>query len=334
MVDRKRSRRFRTIGLIALGLIIATSLLVYSNRQLVSDTISASQYQATPEMQSVIDRISLTSAGDRIFRASHPTLNASESFNENCSGVEHSESDLIIGCYDGDKIHLFEITDERLDGIVEVTSAHELLHAQFDRLSTQEKTQLAAQLRQEFDVQAERDPALGERMKVYEHLSPESFANELHSVLGTEVSDLSPELEKHYAAVFRDRSAIVGLFQTYNARFVEINRQRTELASRLESLGQQIEAARSAYEAGVERFNADSQSLITRNNNFEFANNPSLFYSLRDELSTRRAALESERVSLNSTIDDYNRLREELLAIDATAQDLIRAIDSNVVPAE
>ena len=194
MVDRKRSRRFRTIGLITLGLIIATSLLVYSNRQLVSDTISASQYQASPEMQSIIDRISLTSAGDRIFRASHPTLNASESFNENCSGVEHSESDLIIGCYTGDKIHLFEITDERLDGIVEVTSAHELLHAQFDRLSAQDKAQLAAQLRQEFEVQAERDPALRERMKVYEHLSPESFANELHSVLGTEVSDLSPEL--------------------------------------------------------------------------------------------------------------------------------------------
>lgn len=331
MTDKSKRRRFRVTIPIIVAILIASSLAVYLNRQFVSDALAASQYTATPQMQVIIDRVGFTSRGEMVYRATHPSLSTSTQFNELCSGVEHSESDLIIGCYTGENIHLFAIDDKRLDGIVEVTAAHELLHAVFDRLNSSEKAVLTQQLSQEFDRISRNDPKLKERMSVYDHLSPESFANELHSVLGTEVAALSPELESHYAAFLKDRARVLSLFNAYNSQFRQLEEQRAALLSELNELGRTIEAARARYEAGVAQFNSDSASLIARNGRFEFSDNPSLFYQLRDALSQQRTLLESERAELNLHIDRYNTLRSELLALDATAQDLIRSIDSNSV---
>lgn len=332
MSDFPPKRRLSGVIAALTGVIVLAAVAGFMNRQLISDFVAASQYNASPEMQSVIDRIELTGAGDRVFRATHPTISSNDEFNAQCKDVEHSESDLVIGCYTGANIHLFRITDARLDGIVEVTAAHEMLHAAFDRLSDDSRAELTDLLLVEYDRLSLESPHLAERMSVYEHLSAQSFANELHSVLGTEVDSLSPELEAHYASLLQNRGSVVELFNRYNAKFAEIESRRATLTASLETLGATIEMERLAYETAVSEFNAESADLSARNSNFEFSNNPALFYSLRDALSDRRIELDAQRSQLNALIDEFNRLRDELIAIDATAQDLIRSIDSEAAP--
>ena len=98
----------------------------------------------------------------------------------------------MLGCFADRRIRLFEVTDERLTGVVETTAAHELLHASWVRLSRDERASLSETLIAEYEERAKVDEDFKQRMSVYESLSRSAFANELHSVFGTEVGELSP----------------------------------------------------------------------------------------------------------------------------------------------
>ena len=45
-------------------------------------------------------------------------------------GVTSWLKTAVLGCYANREISIFNVTDQRLDGIREVTAAHEMLHAQ------------------------------------------------------------------------------------------------------------------------------------------------------------------------------------------------------------
>lgn len=316
-------------GFIALTL-AAAGVFVVTNRQHLEDLYAASQYSASPAMQEVIDRVGFTSDAETIFRASTPSLEAATTFSAQCAAVIHQESDQVIGCYTGSAIHLFEITDDRLDGMVEVTAAHEMLHAAYRRLPASEKRALAIELQAEYERLSKEDPSLVARMAVYDHLNEADFTNELHSVLGTEVTELSPSLEKYYARYFSDRGMLQQRFARYDSYFKELESQRTALRDQLTALGSSIESRSASYQAALEAYNADVTSLGARNERFEFANDTATFYRLRDALTSRRALLESDRASLNSDIEHYNTLREELVQLDATADQLVRSMSSSL----
>ena len=51
----------------------------------------------------------------------------------------------MLGCYILNKgIYVYDITDDRLAGVRQVTTAHEMLHAAYDRLSVKERAQVDA----------------------------------------------------------------------------------------------------------------------------------------------------------------------------------------------
>lgn len=281
-----------------------------------------------------MNQIELTDYADTVFRASAPTLESSKVFAKQCAQVIHSDNDQVVGCYTGSNIHLFKVSDERLAGMVEVTAAHELLHAVFQRLSPSERKTVGEELEAEYERLSTSDPELYERMQVYTDLDHDAFVNELHSVFGTEVTDLSPALEAHYAQYFKNRPAILELFTGYNSTFKELDAQRKELKSQLEVLGASIQERGDAYKAAVSQYNSDAQSFQARNERYEFSDNPTAFYAIRSELDARRASLEGDRLTLNADIDRYNSLREQLLTLDATAQELIRSLDSTFTPPE
>ena len=312
-----------------LGTVTVVGLM---NRQVIQDSFAAIGYEPTARESRLLEDLDLTRQGERIFLASHPTVDGSQYFTQQCAEVDHSEQGHVLGCYSNHRIHLFDVTDERVSGVVEVTAAHELLHAAYARLGEGDKLTLADRLRREYEARVVSDPALKERMSVYEHLSDAAFANELHSVFGTEVRELPDWLEHHYATWFADRGALLDRFDAYHSVFADLQDEARALSADMETLRADIEARKVVYDADVTAYNEDTNDLNARNKRKEFARDPDAFNAIRDELQARRTELESRLQLLQADIDRYNEMRSRLVELSELSAELDQQLNSDLAP--
>ncbi|MFF8817793.1 hypothetical protein ACF07D_07330 [Leucobacter sp. NPDC015123] len=320
---------------VAVALVVAVAaggLVAYSYRGEIRDHFLAASFEPTPRIDQIRGEIELSSTGERVFLASQPTIGGRDEFNEWCAGVDHTEEGHVLGCFAERRIRLFEVTDNRLTGVVETTAAHELLHAAWSRMSQDERAALTETLIAEYDERAATDTDFEQRMSVYESLSRSAFANELHSVFGTEVRDLSPTLEEHYARWFEDRSVIVDWYDGYHSVFVELKAEAERLSAELESLRSDIEDRSATYDIAVQQFNADAAEFRERNERYEFSGNKELFDSLRGELLARQEGLDAVRQEIQADTDRFNALREELVKLNDVSVELNDVLDSTFTP--
>jgi hypothetical protein len=297
-------------------------LLVY--RQQIIDQIYAWQYTPTADVVRIADRTSMSSRGEFLFYASHPSIEESQIFNEKCAKVETSAA--ILGCYNGRNIYVYNVTNPKLDGIREVTSAHEMLHAAYMRLSDEERSAVDTLVEAEYTKLSSNDE-FAERMAFYARTEPGERDNELHSIIGTEVATISPELERHYARYFDDRSKVVALHTQYASVFASLQSRSNELSEQLTVLADTIEQNSDAYNVRVAQLNKDIASFNARANSGEF-NTQAQFDAERAKLNARVVDLEQLRSTINSDRIAYNELREELLSIASESDALNRSIDS------
>lgn len=317
-----------SVFLAVVGLIVAGMML----RQEISDHVAGINYEMTPRVNELAEDLELTDAGRRIFIATHPTIDGSQHFNDQCAGVDHSEQGHVLGCYTSDRIHLFDVTDDRVNGIVEITAAHELLHAAFRRLGEGDQSLLASRLRGAYEELVPSHPDLKERMSVYEHLSESAFANELHSVLGTEVRDLPTWLEDHYAQWFTNRPALIDDFESYHTVFNDLQSQAVALQAEMTSLRADVERRKSAYGDAVDAFNADATAYATRIERDDYRDDPDGQQRDADALQQRRVSLDAELDALQADIDRYNALRDDLEALGEVSAELDEHLDSDLAP--
>jgi hypothetical protein len=252
---------------------------------------------------------------------------AAEEFNKVCSNSE--EGSAVLGCYQpSDKaITLFDITDARLDGMEEVVAAHEMLHAAWDRMSNDEHDRLGGLLEAEVP-RLEGDADFAEKMAIYARTEPGERINELHSIIGTEVAELSPDLEEYYSQYFSDRAALVALHVSSNAVFVELAAKSEALVAELQALNAQMESDLARYTSGYDQLNKD---IIAYNNS-----DPSDFSSQEDAdqqydaLIARQAELDALFASLKVMEATYDAKHAELEQLNAEAAALNTSI--NIVP--
>ncbi|MFC5338261.1 hypothetical protein [Leucobacter denitrificans] len=328
---RSTGKRIARAIAIAVVLILGIGAVVaYEFRTEIRDHFTAVGFQPTSRVEGIQTSIALTASGDRIFLASRPTIGDREQFSTWCADVDHSEEGHVLGCFAQNRIRLFDVTDERLSGVVEVTAAHELLHATYSRLSASEREQLSDELNDAYEALIADDPMLEERMSVYEQLSTTAFANELHSVLGTEVRDLPKALETHYDQWFTDRARIVDWYDSYHSVFTQLTEQANALSAELESLRTDIEQRSAEYDAAVRQFNADAAEFKARNERFEFDGQPELFNQLRSELLARQDALSQTLAGLQADTDRFNELREQLIELNDVSIQLNDVLDSTL----
>lgn len=323
----------RCAAVIVSLLLVAFLVLAFANRGLIRDHFVAATFDASPEVQALTENLDLTQAGERVFLASEPAIGGAEHFTAWCSGVVRSEESHVLGCYKSENIYLFNVTDPRLEGIVEVTAAHELLHAVFARMSPREQQALAKELRSEYEALIVDSPELAERMAVYESLSPTAYANELFAVLGTEEFPLSEKLESRYAGWFNDREGIVDVHQQVFSVFVDLRARATELADELTTLKASIEERNEEYTASVAAYNSKAAEFKDRNGRFEFSDNVAEFDEIRWHLLDWHADLEDELASLRTDTDHYNELREELEGLKQIGAELDASMNSMPAPA-
>ncbi len=324
-------RRRRAPLIITLAVLLVVGLLAavaVSNRQHLVDQWTVWNYSPTSVVQGYADRSTMTDHGEFLFFASQPVVAAADEFNTVCEN--HEEGSGVLGCYTGNDmiITLFDITDPQLDGMEEVVASHEMLHAAWDRMSTDEQTRLGVLLEAEYETLS-ADPDFAARMEVYARTEPGERLNELHSIIGTEVADLDPALEEYYDQYFSDRAALVALHIKSKAVFDQIEAQTAALITEIDQLKVDIEADLATYNSGYDQLNLDIENFNKRADAGEFESQEQ-FDNERAALIARQATLDALFDSIKSRETTYNAKIEQLSQLNAAAAALNTAI--NVVP--
>jgi cell division protein FtsB len=272
------------------------------------------------DVAAIAQTTGMSQAGELIYRASRPAIEGGEDFNQHCA----IEGGAVLGCYYQGAIYVYSVTDERLAGTVEVTAAHEMLHAAYERLTDAERTRVDALVEEAIALIPADDP-------IYVDLAlyPESqLADEWHSRLATDFADLPAELEEYYALYFDDRSQLVELNVAANAAFRELEAQIDALVAEIDALNPALDARIAAYEAAVADYNADVASFNARADSGAFLTQEQ-FDRERNGLVARSNALDAEYAAIDAQIVYFNGLVAQLTALDADYADLYSALDSS-----
>ena len=317
-------RSFAAIAVAAGGLAAA----YWFGPQLL-DEFRAQQYTPSSHISAIEQRVTLTSAGRRIFYATSPEVQDSGQFNGSCHSVERTTA--ILGCYYRDRIYLYNVQNDELDGALDVTAAHELLHAAYARLNAFERQKVDGLVRAAYQ-KVKDEPTLKRLMEYYKQAEPGAEVNELHSILGTTIANLDSELERHYARYFTNRASIVALNQRYTQVFSELDQQAASLKTKISTEESALKTETDAYQNELNQLNSDIQSFNQRAASGDFSSQE--FYAARNVLSGRVAALNRRQNQLNARISAYNTMIVEYNKLAVRAQQLNQSMNGVSAPSE
>jgi cell division protein FtsB len=272
------------------------------------------------EVAAIARTTGMSRTGELIYRASTPAIEDDTAFNQHCA----IEGGAVLGCYAEGNVYVYAVTDSRLAGTVEVTAAHEMLHAAYERLGPDEQTRIDGLVEEAIATIPEDDPVYAD-LALY---PADQLDDEWHSRLGTEFADLPPALEEHYAVYFEDRAKVVELNVRANASFTELQAQIDALVAEIDALDPVLDARMAAYDGAVSAYNADVDRFNGRADSGYYTSQEQ-FDRDRNALVARGAALDAEFAALDTEITRYNGLVAQLTALDADYADLYSALDSS-----
>lgn len=287
------------------------------------DKVLAANYEPSPRIEAVNERIKLTPRGTELFYASSPSIDGKEEFNQRCQSTERTTA--MLGCYFQRKIYLYDVQNPELDGAIEVTAAHEMLHAAYDRLNLFERQRVDAMIETEYE-NVRHNPEIEALMQYYREAEPGEELNELHSMIGTMTDDISPELESYYQKYFTDRDHIVELNTRYSEVFRQVEARANELAAAIKAEAATLEADLASYDADRTQLELDIQSFNRRAASGGFTSQ-SAFNTTREALTRRSDGLNARRVNINHRVATYNQNVEQLNALSVKVRELNQSIN-------
>lgn len=315
--------------LVVVSLFVALVLAAALNLQLIVDVVRYFQYQPDSSIQAFATGTGMNDRGRFLFYASEPSLENGATFSSKCGKTEATTA--ILGCYNGQNIYIYNVSDARITNVRDVTAAHEMLHAAYKRLSPNDKQKIDQLLEAEYATLKD-DKDLADRMAFYGRSEPGERDNELHSVIGTEIKNINSELETYYKRYFADRSKVVSLYAQYNSVFEALQQQASDLTSQINTLAGSIKDQSDAYNAEVRSVESAISSFNRRAQQGDF-NSQAQFTSERQVLIARTVALDSMRERVNAAIVEYNRLTKQLNSIATQTEELNHSLDSTLDPA-
>ncbi|MBQ8985060.1 hypothetical protein IJ076_00660 [Candidatus Saccharibacteria bacterium] len=284
-------------------LILVITAFIVTNYGVIRDVFAGMGYRPTAEMEEIRDKLSLTGTGVRIFNASLPELKEKAEFNQECREIENESA--ILGCYRDEKIYIYNIVDDELPGIRELTAAHELLHAVYKRMGDSDKKKWNEIL---MPIYEENQDVLGSEIDEY----PDEQKNEeIYVRVGTEIKDLPDELEKHYGEIFENQDLIVDFYDGYIAVFRKIQKKMSELLTEVEKLEETINSKTADYTARVEKLNEDVKKFNECAGTLNCFSSTAVFNSERVGLLGEQSALNTLYNEINSLVEKYNNLVNE-----------------------
>lgn len=311
----KRLKRYLTIATI-----VAVVILGIRFTQELEDWSRLATYRPPSEIARLATSTTMTPLAQRLFYVNNPTIESRKSSLNLCKGSEHT---IVLGCYVVRKgIFLQEVTDPRLKGVMEVTAAHEMLHVAYQRMSIFEQNQINKQLQQAL-IQLQ-NPRILRLVATYNRQDPKSVDNELHSILGTEVRDLSPKLEEYYRAYFTNRSTVVALSERYEGVF-------TALRAKAKTLSQELTTRKSALEQLSAQVKQEAQTIASERSTLQTAivANPQGDYRFQISNFNDRVRNYNQLVSqLTAQTDTYNQMVTEHNSIALEEKSLVESLEN------
>lgn len=302
-------------------LLVAVGAVVY--RQDLIDWWQLRNYTPPAEIARLADQGTVTSYARKVFYVARPSVEGGDQFNKHCNKKE--EKTIVLGCYNGRYIYVFNVTDERLDGVKQVTAMHEMLHAAYDRLSGKERDRVNVMLEEQL-AKIKDDEHINELVAQYRKSEPKEIDNELHSILGTEVRNLTPELEEYYAQYFDNRKAVVAFAEQYEGIFKQSQREISAIDVQLANLKQVIDANTSALDVDYAELESESQRM----EQLRDGGDVEAYNALVPGFNAKVQAYNAKSSSTKQMISRYNSLVEERNNKEAAHNNLASGLNSNL----
>jgi len=266
----------------------------------------------------------MSSYARHVFYVNHPALESNPTqFRADCT---QSEKTIVLGCYHSNQagIFVYSVQDPRLSGVQQVTAAHEMLHAAYDRLSKKDRNYIDGLLKAYYNQQT--DQRIIDTINSYTQSEPNDVVNEMHSVFGTEIANLPAPLEQYYSRYFTNRAAVVGFASKYQSEFTTREAKIKADKAQLDQLKVAINAEQAQLQAQYNKINSDRARLDSLRSSGQIAQYNAGVSSFNAEVDSYNSSVQK----LRQDISQYNQLVEEYNATASELTGLEKALDTRI----
>ena len=313
-------------------------------RQNLIDWWALRNYTPTVDATRLATEGTMTDKARKIFYLQKPLVQDKATFYKSC---EEGETSIVLGCYkptrtlnckggsivtkvvgcgnDQGGIFVLKVDDQRLNGVEQVTAAHEMLHAAYGRLSYSEERRVANMLNNAYA--SVTDQNVKDKIAEYKK-SGADITNELHSILGTEVAKLPSDLEEYYRQYFQNRATITKFASDYQAEFKKrkdkvdaLDKQLKDLETQIDNNNKELDSQQAVITAESKRLDALLKAGQIDEYNAGVGN-------YNKSLVPFRALIAQTK----QLVADYRSVLSERNKVAAEAQELEKALDSRITP--
>jgi hypothetical protein len=288
-------------------------LVAFVEKRAIADWWELRDYNPPSSVEQLATQDTMTDSARHIFYVNHPQIISDvATFRRTCS---FSEQTIVLGCYHPGQqgIDVFDVKDQRLNGVQQVTSAHEMLHAAYERLSGQEKQNINARLLDYYEHDL-NDTRVKQTIELYKQSEPSDLINEMHSVFGTELTVLPNPLENYYKRYFNDRSVVARLADSYEGEFTSRTDQIKAYDDQLAAMKKQIENDEQSLDAQLANLDADRASVERSRSSTVVAAYNSRVYAYNSGVRNLQAQISQ----YNDLVDTRNKLAAELKGLQGS----------------
>ncbi len=312
----------RLAALLLLLVWLAALGLLAANRQNIFDWWRLRNYQAPASVAQLASQDTMTAEGRRILYVNRPDISSKTDFGKSCPS-NGGEQTIVLGCYHSGQsgIFLLSVTDSRLSGVEQVTAAHEMLHAAYERLSATERRKVDAMLNDYYKNDLHDDRIL-KVMDAYKKSEPNDVVNEMHSIFGTEMANLPAPLEQYYKRYFTNRAQVAAFAAQYQAEFTS----RQDIIARDDAQLSDLKSQIDSLQADLKNQQATIDSRQSELTNLRDSGNITAYNAgvgpFNDLVDAYNAEVGQARVLINQ----YNAILAEYNAIAFEENQLIKEL--------
>ena len=321
----KRSRSLA--GPVALVLLLVAAVLVFVNMTAITDWVRAFGYTPSEQMSALVADDTMTAKAVHLVHINRAAITSKNDFGTQCSS--NAEQTIVLGCYHGVEKGIFVLKisgDKRLDGVMQVTAAHEMLHAAYDRLSKKDKDQVNAWLLDYYNNSL-TDQRIKKTIESYKQTEPTELVNEMHSIFGTEIKKLPDNLENYYKQYFTDRQKIAGFAADYQAEF-------TKRQAKVDSYDDQLDRLKKTIKQHEKTLDRQTKELKQQSSEMNRLRTSGQVSAYNQHVSSYNAKVNSYNDLVATTkneISQYNDIVEKRNSIALEQQQLANELSGNDV---
>lgn len=325
-MEQSVARPKRRLSTLFLVVLFVGACLGIWQAQAIEDWYRLQGYDAPDKVAQLADDTTMTDYARKLYYINRPELITKASFATYCpAGTEQT---VVLGCYtSGDRgIFLLDVENDELDGVEQVTAAHEMLHAAYERLSGSERQKIDGLL-EDFYANGLNNNTVKDVVDSYKQSEPDHLADEMHSIFATQVKELPVELERHYNRYFTNRQTVVNYYLEYEAAF-------TSRQKRIEGYDAQLTAWKSEIDLRDKEIKDSRDELQRKNEQLNLYRSNGRYDAYNagvDEYNALVASYNAKLKALQSLISKYNATVEMRNDIAFEERALVQAISATPI---